>query len=356
VAQQETDASYRELFEASPQPMLVCQRESGRLLAANEAALGLYGYGREQIETLTLTELDAAGAPLRAGTEAELPSSMSQRRKDGTVFEAELRWRPLEFGGEAAWLILAWERRGGREARLEREVAERAVQLQAAQRELETFCYSVSHDLRAPLRHIDGFSRAVLDDYGDKLDHQAQEYLTRISQAAGKMSTLLDAMGLLARVARTELDPQSVNLSVIAQVISLELKHKAPERQVEFKIEEGLTVQADPRLTRQLMEILIGNAWKFSSKQAEAVIEIGSEQAGGERVFYVRDNGAGFDMEYAEKLFSIFHRLHRADEFEGSGVGLAIAQRIITRQGGRIWAESAPAAGATFRFTLNPPS
>ncbi|HJV34659.1 PAS domain-containing sensor histidine kinase [Geomonas sp.] len=355
MAQQDTESSYRALFEASPQPMLVCQRETGRLLAANEAALQLYGYGRDELTSLTLSALHPEGAPQR-GSGAELPLTMSQRRKDGTVFEAELRWRPLEFGGQGAWLILAWERRGGREARLEQEVAERAAQLQAAQRELETFCYSVSHDLRAPLRHIDGFSRAVLDDYGEKLDHQAQEYLTRISQAAGKMSGLLDAMGLLARVARTELELQSVNLSVMAQIISLELKHKEPERKVEFRIAEGLTVQADARLTRQLMDILIGNAWKFSSKVAEAVIEIGSEETGGETVYYVKDNGAGFDMEYAEKLFSIFHRLHRADEFEGSGVGLAIAQRIIARQGGRIWAESAPAQGATFRFTLHPKS
>lgn len=355
MAQQGIDSSYRELFEASPQPMLVCQRETGRVLAINQAALRLYGYDRDLVLSFNLSQLDASGSRLQPPA-GEGPSVASQRRKDGAVFQAELQWQPVVFEDEAAWLVLVQEGRGGREELLEQQVAERAVQLQAAQRELETFCYSVSHDLRAPLRHIDGFSRAVLDDYGDKLDHQAQEYLTRISQAAGKMSVLLDAMGLLARVARSELELQNVNLSVVAQVISLELKLKSPERQVEFRIQEGVTVTADPRLTRQLMEILIGNAWKFTSKLSEAVIEVGSEEADGEKVYYVRDNGAGFDMEYAEKLFSIFHRLHRADEFEGSGVGLAIAQRIVSRHGGRIWAESAPAEGATFRFTLQPKS
>jgi PAS domain S-box-containing protein len=350
VAQYEDDG-YRELFEASPQAMWVCHRETGRFLAVNRAALGVYGYGREEFLRRSLGQL----APDHPRVQADGVSLGSHVRKDGTTVEVELSWQPVAFQGEPAQLVLVHEQgRGGaeRETALEREVAERGAQLQAAQRELETFCYSVSHDLRAPLRHIDGFSRAVLDDHSETLDHQAREYLARIGQAAGKMSQLLDAMGLLARVARTELDRQTVNLSIMAQIIFLELKHRNQERQVEFKVEDGVSVVADPRLIRQLMEILIGNAWKFTSKLAEAEIEFGTVEQDGEKAYFVKDNGAGFDMEYAEKLFSIFHRQHRADEFEGSGVGLAIAQRIVGRHGGRIWAESAPGQGATFYFKI----
>jgi light-regulated signal transduction histidine kinase (bacteriophytochrome) len=271
--------------------------------------------------------------------------------------DLELTWRPCEFGGEPAYLVNLREAGAGapaqeREAVLEHEVAERGSQLQAAQRELETFSYSVSHDLQAPLRHIDGFSRALLDDYGGVLDSQAREYLSRICQAAAKMSELIEAMQQLSRVARSELKRQPVNLSVTAQVIALELKHAAPQRQVEFSIEEGVSAEADPKLARQLMDILIGNAWKFTSTTDSVAIRFGTRELNGEKCYFVSDNGVGFDMAYADKLFSVFHRLHRADEFEGSGVGLAIAQRIVARHNGRIWAESTPGRGATFYFTL----
>jgi PAS domain S-box-containing protein len=356
VALRETEDSYRELFEGNPLPMWVCHRQSQRFLAVNHAALRLYGYGREEFLDRSLRQLAADDTGVESTATGDEISSGRHLRKDGSVIDVELIWHPCEFQGEQAYLAVVREREGcrdfEREAVLEHQVTQRATQLEAAQRELETFCYSVSHDLRAPLRHIDGFSRAVLDDYGEGLDQQGREYLVRISQAAGKMAKLLDALGLLARVARAELDRQSVNLSVAAQVVSLELKHASQERKVEFKIEEGVTAVADPRLVRQLVEILIGNAWKFTSKTPEAVIEFGTKEIEGEKVYFVKDNGAGFDMSYAEKLFSIFHRLHRADEFEGSGVGLAVAQRIIGRHGGRIWAEAAPNEGATFYFTL----
>jgi light-regulated signal transduction histidine kinase (bacteriophytochrome) len=191
-----------------------------------------------------------------------------------------------------------------------------------------------------------------LDDYEQTLDPQAKEYLSRISQAAGKMSQLIEAIQQLARVARGEVSLQQVSMSVSAQVIALELKHAAPKRQVEFVIEQDVNAIADPGLARQLMEILIGNAWKFSLRKERACIEFGSRKEKGETIYFVKDNGAGFDLCYADKLFSIFNRLHRADEFEGTGVGLAIAHRIVCRHGGRIWAESIPEHGATFYFTL----
>jgi PAS domain S-box-containing protein len=356
VALRENDDSYRELFEVNPQAMWVCHQETQRLLEVNEAALRLYGYQRNQFLELSPPFLIAGELSVDLKSQSDQVSAGPQRRKDGTSFEAELTWHPCQFRGEQAQLVLVHEKKGRnqeREAVLENEVAERVAQLELAQRELETFSYSISHDLQAPLRHIDGFSRALLDDYSEILDHQAQEYLSRIGQAAAKMSQLIDALQQLSRVARSELKRQQVNLSVTAQVIALELKHGAADRQqVEFSIQEGVSADADPRLARQLMEILIGNAWKFTSKTQKASIEFGASQANGENVYWVKDNGAGFDMAYADKLFTIFHRLHRADEFEGSGVGLAIASRIVTRHGGRIWAESASGRGATFYFTL----
>lgn len=347
----EGEASYREMFDGNPLPMWVCHRDSLRFLAVNEAALSLYGYLRPEFLELSLAALD----PERGSVEVPKDgiSSARHRKKDGSPLELELLWHRTVFQGTRAWQVLLFESEDrGRTVHLEHQVAQLSAQLEAAQRELETFSYSISHDLRAPLRHIDGFSRAILDDYGAQLDAQGGEYLTRICQAVDKMSQLIDSLQQLSRAGRSEISRQSVNLSVTAQVIGLELKHADPDRNVEFQVAEGLSVEADPRLARQLLEILIGNAWKFSSKTRQSRIEFGSQEQEGETVFFVRDNGVGFDMAYAEKLFSVFHRLHRADEFEGSGVGLAIAQRIVTRHDGRIWAESAPCQGATFFFTL----
>ena len=357
MALRESDGSYRELFDRNPQPIWVCHRQTQRLLAVNEAALRLYGYRRDEFLKLSFSQLAGKCEGADPAAAGDLVTSCGQRKKDGSSFQAELTWHPCEFEAEQAQLVFVCETGGAdphpeREVLLEKQVAERGSQLEAAQRELETFSYSISHDLQAPLRHIDGFSRALLDDYGQLLDKKAQEYLSRICQAAGKMSQLIDAVQQLARVARSELNRQPVNLSVAAQVIALELKHAAPKRQVEMSIEEGVTTEADPRLARQLMEILIGNAWKFTAKTDAVLIEFGCQQKDGQTVYFVRDNGVGFDMAYADKLFSVFHRLHRADEFEGSGVGLAIAQRIVGRHGGRIWAESAPGEGATFYFTF----
>ena len=347
----DSEATFREIFESNPQPMWVCHRKSHRLTAVNEAALLLYGYQRPEFLKLSLPALCADGGEPEAPREGR--SKCRQLRKDGSVLELELAWQPIVFLGEPAYLVLPQPAGGGAgRADLEHRVAGLEAQLESARRELETFSYSVSHDLRAPLRHIDGFSRALLDDYGSKLDAQGGEYLSRICQAVGKMSGLIDALQQLARVARSELNRQPVNLSVTAQVIILELKLAAPGRQVEYRIAEGVSTQADPRLTRQLLEILIGNAWKFSSKNQETRLEFGTSATDDETCYFVRDNGVGFDSAYADKLFSVFHRLHRADEFEGSGVGLAIAQRIVQRHGGRIWAESAPGQGATFFFTL----
>ncbi len=353
VALRESDAGYRELFEENPEPMWVCRREDGRILAVNEAALRLYGYARGEFLALGLSGLSVDPCFSPAG-DGDVELTCRQRHRDGSKLELKLTWRPLGFQGEPAHLVLARSNPAvspGEES-LRRQLAERLAQLEAAQREMEAFSYSISHDLRAPLRHIDGFSRAVLDDFGATLGDQGREYLTRICQATGKMAQLIDAILQFVRVGRCELTRQPIDLSVKAQVISLELKHNDPARQAEFEIPEGIKGEADPKLARQLLEVLIGNAWKFTSKVGSARIRLGVKEENGERVYFVADNGAGFDMAYAGKLFTLFNRLHRADEFEGSGVGLAIAQRIVTRHGGRIWAESAPGKGTTIFFTL----
>jgi light-regulated signal transduction histidine kinase (bacteriophytochrome) len=236
---------------------------------------------------------------------------------------------------------------------LERRVKERTAELEAASKELESFCYSVSHDLRAPLRAIDGFSMILQESYGDKLDAQAHNYLERVRAATQRMSHLIDDLLKLSRTARSEMRITTVNLSELACTIAKDLEGTAPERKVTFSIAPQMVVHADASLMRVVLENLLGNAWKFSGKRAEARIEVGSTTNAGETAYFVRDNGAGFDMKYADKLFGAFQRLHSVTAFDGTGVGLANVQRIIHRHGGRVWAEAAVDQGATFYFTLS---
>ncbi len=236
------------------------------------------------------------------------------------------------------------------------ELVQLTTALQAANRELEAFSYSVSHDLRAPLRAIDGFSQVVLEDYTERLDAEGKDYLHRIRGATHRMTDLIDALLDLSRVARAELHWQTVDLTALGESIAAELRQTQSDRRVGFVIADGLTASGDARLLRVVLENLLGNAWKFTAKQPQARIEVGSlTQPDGTWVLFVRDNGAGFDMTYADKLFGAFQRLHRMSEFHGTGIGLATVQRIIHRHGGRIWAEGAVDKGATFYFTLEPP-
>jgi signal transduction histidine kinase/HAMP domain-containing protein len=233
------------------------------------------------------------------------------------------------------------------------ELVQLTTRLEAANKELEAFSYSASHDLRAPLRSIDGFSQVLLEDYGSTLDAQGQDYLQRIRMATQRMADLIDALLELSRVARTEISRTPLDLTAMAHMITEELCHREPARAVTLVVAEGLTASGDLRLLRVVLENLLGNAWKFTSKKTQACIEVGSlSQADGVRAYFVRDNGAGFDMQYADKLFGAFQRLHRTGEFPGTGIGLATVQRIIHRHGGRIWAEAAVDQGSTFYFTL----
>lgn len=239
-----------------------------------------------------------------------------------------------------------------------RELAEaRAAfveELQRKNRELEAFSYSVSHDLRAPLRSIDGFSQLLLQDHADTLDAKGQDYLRRVCDSARRMGELIDDLLLLSRVGRTGLRRDRIDLSSIAQAVCEELARKEPSRRVQVHIKHGLLAEADSRLIRVAFENLLGNAWKFTAKVPDAWIEVGMEQKDGNAVFFIRDNGAGFDMSYAENLFRPFQRLHAESEFPGTGIGLATVQRIIDRHGGRIWASAKVDGGAAFYFTIPP--
>lgn len=235
---------------------------------------------------------------------------------------------------------------------LEQRVSERTVELERANKELEAFSYSVSHDLRTPLRAIDGFSQALLEDYAEKLDDTGRDYLARVRAGAQRMGHLIDDLLKLARVSRAELHPSKIDLSAIAKKISDELRENNPRRNVRVNITSGLMVQGDAQLLRIALENLLNNAWKYTGKRSEAQIEFGMRTHNGEACYFVEDNGAGFDMAYASKLFGAFQRLHDAKEFPGTGVGLATVQRIIHRHGGHIWAEAAFDKGSVFYFTL----
>jgi PAS domain S-box-containing protein len=223
---------------------------------------------------------------------------------------------------------------------------------ESANRELESFSYSVAHDLRAPLRGIDGFSQALLEDCGDRLDANGREHLHRVRTAAKRMGELIDSLLAMARLARAELRSEAVDLGSIAAASVSELRNLNPGRDVEVEIGPSLQARGDPRLLRVVLDNLLGNAFKFTATRATARIEFGCTTEDGERTFFIRDNGVGFDPRYASHLFRVFQRLHHAREFPGTGIGLATVQRVILRHGGRIWARGVPDLGATFYFTL----
>ncbi len=268
-------------------------------------------------------------------------------RKDGSKYWANVVITALR--GEAG------ELRGY--SKVTRDITERKISEEALKKaydDLESFSYSVSHDLRAPLRSMDGFSEVLASTLGDQLDERSRNYLNRIRESSQKMAALIDGLLNLSRVSRTPLNKQEINLSEIAQGIAAELNRLSPERQVEWKIPEGIHCWGDVSLLRVALENLLSNAWKYTSKVHEAKIEFGASTESGVTTYFIKDNGAGFEMAFVEKLFGSFQRLHGANEFPGNGIGLATVKRIINRHGGEIWAQGEPDKGATFYFTLQP--
>lgn len=344
----------------------------GRILNWNRGAEQLYGYTSEEVVGRPVMLLVP---PDYADEVPEFLDSIKQgaginhhetvlRRKDGQLIDVALTISPIkdtadEVTGASIIARDITERKRAQakiqllNETLEQRVLERTAQLEASNKELEAFSYSVSHDLRAPLRTIDGFSQALEEDYADKIDADGKTYLNRVRAATQRMAQLIDDMLQLSRVARSEMQlNERVDLSALARAIAAEMEQSEPERNVEFLIADKLTARADVRLIQIVLENLLRNAWKFTSKQAHARIEFGMEQHNGNAAYFVRDNGAGFDMAYSNKLFGAFQRLHGATEFEGTGIGLATTQRIVRRHGGKVWAEGSVGLGATFYFTL----
>ena len=313
------------------------------------------------VPLIMLTAMEDRGAMIQglgAGAD-DFISKASEFEVLKARLRAQIRRKQFESENRRVREELLLKEMEASEARAACELAETraalVVELERKNRELEAFSYSVSHDLRAPLRSIDGFSQILMNDCADKLDAKAMHHLERVRAAAERMGELIDDLLQLSRVGRGELSRSRVNLSAIARIVASELGKNEPERMVEFDIPDGLIVDADSRLMKVALENLLGNAWKFTSKIAGARIVIGTQQREGVTVYYVRDNGAGFNMDYAGKLFSPFQRLHRDSDFPGTGIGLATVYRIFDRHGGRVWAEGAVGKGATFYFTISSP-
>jgi signal transduction histidine kinase len=283
------------------------------------------------------------------GTLADAFNAMLSEIARGT---RELEALNREGAREVADRRLAEEEVLRLNAELEGRVKERTAQLEYTNGELEAFCYSVSHDLRGPLRAIDGFSQALVEDFQKDLPEEAQRYLSRIRGSTQRMAQLIEDLLNLSRVSRTELQRRDVDVSEIAKQVVSDLEQRDPERKVEVSIWDGMRADVDARLLKAALENLIGNAWKFTSKSASPRIEVGSLRDDDRTVFFVRDNGAGFDMAYSNKLFGAFQRLHSATEYPGTGIGLATVQRIMHRHGGRVWADAQPGKGAVFYFSV----
>jgi PAS domain S-box-containing protein len=366
----ENEEKFSKAFQTSPYAITITRVEDGRFINVNDTFTSLTGFTREEAAASSSVSLQLwvdeedrrrVVSALLEGRDV-VGQEFLFRRKNGEIitgsFSAQI------FHLKKAPFILSsindiTERKRAEEeikklnAELEDRVLQRTTQLEAINKELEAFSYSVSHDLRAPLRSIDGFSQALHEEYqGKPLDDTGKAYLERVRKATQRMGWLIDDILKLSRVTRAEFNRKSIDLSNMARVIAEQHQKDNPERGVDVAVQEGIMVQGDLYLIRIAMENLVDNAWKFTGKEAQPRIEFGTTARDGKTACFIRDNGAGFDMAYVSNLFGAFQRLHTTDEFPGTGIGLATVQRIIHRHGGRIWAEGEVGKGAIFYFTL----
>jgi PAS domain S-box-containing protein len=357
------DSTFRAVAETVTDAVISADSQ-GLITYVNKGGEQLFGWEASQLAGRPLTVLmperhrdenrrllRAASADLAIGSQNVL--ELVALHKNGREFPVELslaRWDDPTGRFYTAIIRDITERR-----RRDEELRAINAQLELTNQELETFSYSVSHDLRAPVRSIDGFSAILEQDYGDRLDDRGRDCLTRVRAAAHRMYTLIDALLLLSRVTREEMRRDVVDLSAVARSVATELHRTQPDREVEFVIPPGIIAIGDGSLIRVMFENLLGNSWKFTSRQPTARIEFGTMMQDGISLYFVRDNGAGFDMAYGDKLFGAFQRLHTSEEFPGTGIGLATVHRIVRRHGGTVRAEGEVGKGAAFYFTLAPP-
>ena len=358
----ESESSYRRVLETAHEGIWMVDSD-GVTTYVNIGLASMLGFTQDEIFGKKMQDFVAK-------EDATCVALDSQRKMTGTASQQDLRFRrhdgsyvwtlvsmsPIrdqegEFRGALAMITDISERKRT-EHDLDRLVQERTAELVASNRELEAFCYSISHDLRQPLRAIDGFSQAVVEDLGDDISEDVKDHLYRVRRAANRMSELIDALLTLSRLSRVEMNRETVDLSEIARGLLLELAKGEPSRGKGFVVRNGMRAVGDARLLHIALENLLSNAWKFSGKVERPLVEFGSKKIDGKDCYYVRDNGIGFDMAYSSKLFKPFERLHTDSQFNGTGIGLATVARVISRHGGQIWAESEVGKGATFYFTL----
>jgi PAS domain S-box-containing protein len=363
------EGRYRMLFEHSPLPMWVFDVQTLRFLGVNEAAARLYGYAREEFLAMTAEDVrlpedrELFREFLRRESGAVIRGVFRHVKKNGEPVDIEGVGHLVVWRGRAARLVLINDiterKRTQKELeRLNREledrVRSRTAQLEAANQELEAFSYSVSHDLRAPVRHIDGFVK-LLEREQPPASDKAAHYLRTIASSSRRMATLIDDLLALSRTGRAPLEVRTVQLGQLVEEVIIDLRPDVARRRIQWRVAQLPAVRGDASLLRVVLQNLLDNAVKYTRLQPKAVVEVGALRLDeGDTAIFVRDNGVGFDMRYVDRLFGVFQRLHRADEFEGTGIGLATARRVIHRHGGRIWGEGEPGRGACFYFTVEP--
>lgn len=370
---EEFDEGYQVLFEQHPRPMFVTDHENLTFLAANDSAVRQYGYSHEEFRSMKLADIrppDEVEAMKNfvSGPDLNEDKVWTHIYKSGEKRLVRISRRRMMFGNLPVGLVAVVDvtdevmahnqiEEANKEllrlnASLEHRVTHRTAELMAANKELEAFCFSVSHDLRAPLRAIDGFTRAFVEDYGLQVDNEGLEILTRVRSATQKMSTLIDDLLGLARLSRKEMRCRSLDLTELCQEVSVEISSEPEQTRVKWLIAENMRVHADPALLRVVLVNLLGNAAKFSSTRNQAIVSVDAQSQGNCTIVQVMDNGVGFEMQYSDKLFKPFERLHRADQFSGNGIGLATVSRIIMRHGGSVGATCQLDEGSSMWFSL----
>jgi PAS domain S-box-containing protein len=362
-ALKESELRFRNLFEYAPYPMWVYDLETLRFLEVNQPAINHYGYAREEFLRMGISDIRPKADMERLVKDVqerdeEVQSSRGWQHclRSGQVIDVEITSHLIDFRGHKAALVIAKDITDQKKAearirQLNEELLSNVRQLEATNKELESFSYSVSHDLRAPLRGLNGYSQMLQEDYGSVLDDEARRLLGNIQRNAHRMGVLIDDLLDFSRLGRKELQKVEINMDELVKEVVSEISHTTPHAAV-IKIHGLSPADADAALIRQVWVNLVSNAVKYSGKKEKPQVEIGSNHQDAEVVYYVKDNGTGFNMKYADKLFGVFQRLHNRTDFEGTGIGLAIVQRIVSKHGGRVWAEAKENEGATFYFTL----